>query len=115
MEGVRRFQARHGLEADGVIGRATYAALRVPLSWRVRQIVFALERLRWLPDFDDQRLLLVNIPMFQLWGWNSTLPGERPAVAMRAIVGRALSTETPVFGADLREVVFRPYWNVRRS
>lgn len=115
VDGVRRFQARHGLEADGVIGRATHEALLVPLSWRVRQIVLALERLRWLPDFDDRRLLLVNIPMFQLWGWNATLPGERPAVGMRAIVGRALSTETPVFVADLREVVFMPYWNVPSS
>jgi murein L,D-transpeptidase YcbB/YkuD len=115
VEGVRRFQARHGLEPDGIIGRATQQALRVPLAWRVRQLELALERLRWLPDFDTRRLVLVNIPMFHLWGWNAATPGTPPVVSMRAIVGRALDTETPVFVADMQQVVFRPYWNVPRS
>lgn len=112
---VQRFQARHGLDADGIIGKATQEAFRVPLAWRVRQIELALERLRWLPDFDDRRLALVNIPMFELWGWDATARGTHPAVHMRAIVGRALDTETPVFVADMEQVVFRPYWNVPRS
>jgi murein L,D-transpeptidase YcbB/YkuD len=112
---VQRFQARHGLEPDGIIGRATQAALQVPLTWRVRQIELALERLRWLPDLDERRVVLVNIPMFHLWGWDATTPGTPPVVAMRAIVGRALDTQTPVFVADMAQVVFRPYWNVPRS
>jgi L,D-transpeptidase YcbB len=32
---VKRFQIRHGLDPDGVIGKSTAAALQVPLSWRV--------------------------------------------------------------------------------
>ena len=48
-DAVKRFQARLGLEADGVIGRATLAALNVPPARRVRQIELAMERLRWLP------------------------------------------------------------------
>lgn len=112
---VQRFQARHGLEADGIIGKATQEAFRVPLAWRVRQIELALERLRWLPDLDHRRLVLVNIPMFHLWGWDATAPGSEPVVNMRSIVGRALDTETPVFVADMEQVVFRPYWNVPRS
>lgn len=112
---VQRFQARHGLEADGIIGKATQEAFRVPLAWRVRQIELALERLRWLPDFDHRRIVLVNIPMFHLWGWDATTRGTPPVVNMRAIVGRALDTETPVFVADMEQVVFRPYWNVPRS
>jgi murein L,D-transpeptidase YcbB/YkuD len=112
---VQRFQARHGLEPDGIIGRATQAALQVPLTARIRQIELALERLRWLPDLDERRVVLVNIPMFQLWGWDATTPGTPPVVAMRAIVGRALDTQTPVFVADMSQVIFRPYWNVPRS
>ncbi len=115
VEGVKRFQARHGLEPDGVIGRATQAALSVPLTWRVRQIELALERLRWLPDLRDTRVLALNIPMFRLWAWDETRPDGRPALGMAAIVGRALRTETPVFVEELRQVIFRPYWNVPRS
>jgi murein L,D-transpeptidase YcbB/YkuD len=115
VEGVKRFQIRHGLEPDGVLGKGTQAALRVPLAWRVRQIELALERLRWLPDFGDRRLLAMNIPMFRLWAWDSTPPNSTPSLAMDVIVGRALSTETPVFVEEMREVIFRPYWNVPRS
>jgi murein L,D-transpeptidase YcbB/YkuD len=112
--GVRRFQVRHGLEPDGVIGRATRAALAVPARVRVRQIELALERLRWLPDLGDERLVALNIPMFRLWAADG-LAGVPPALSMRAIVGRALRTETPVFTAEMQSVIFRPYWNVPRS
>lgn len=113
--GVRRFQARHGLEDDGVIGRATAAALRVPLAWRVRQIELALERLRWLPDLSGGRLVAVNIPMFRMWAWDSVPSDDPPALSMAVIVGRALNTRTPVFADRMEYVVFRPYWNVPSS
>jgi murein L,D-transpeptidase YcbB/YkuD len=115
VQGVKRFQLRHGLEPDGVVGRATRAALAVPLSWRIRQIEMALERLRWLPDLANERVIALNIPMFQLWAWDAIRPDGAPAFTTRAIVGRALRTETPVFVETLREVIFRPYWNVPRS
>jgi murein L,D-transpeptidase YcbB/YkuD len=74
VEGVRRFQVRHGLDGDGVIGRATLAAFNVPPAGRVRQIELAPERLRWLPDLGSQRLIALNIPMFRLWTWDDILP-----------------------------------------
>ncbi|HEY8551579.1 MAG TPA: L,D-transpeptidase family protein [Vicinamibacterales bacterium] len=114
VEAVARFQARHGLAADGVIGRSTSAALRVPLAWRTRQIELALERLRWLPDLTG-RVVALNIPMFRLWAWDQVSPYTGPALSMRAVVGRAMSTQTPVFVEEMRGVVFRPYWHVPRS
>jgi L,D-transpeptidase YcbB len=114
VDAVKRFQVRHGLTADGVIGKATQPALHVPLAWRARQIELALERLRWLPDLGDEPLIAVNIPMFHLWAWSST-PRGLPSLDMRAIVGRALSTQTPVMVEEMRYLVFRPYWNVPRS
>ncbi len=113
--GVKRFQARHGLAADGAIGRATRAALQVPLSWRVRQIELSMERLRWLPDLSSGRLIAVNIPMFRLWAWNHVPSDDPPVLSMNVIVGRALDTRTPVFTDTMTFVVFRPYWNVPSS
>ncbi len=115
VDAVRRFQIRHGLEPDGVIGKGTQAALSVPLEWRVRQIELSLERLRWVPDLGDGRLIVLNIPMFHLWAWDSPGSNPLPAFETDLIVGRALSTETPVFVEQMREIVFRPYWNVPPS
>ena len=115
VEAVKHFQTRHGLESDGILGRATIAALRMSLTWRVRQIELALERLRWLPDLGDERLIVMNIPMFRLWAWDVIPPDGAPLFGMDVIVGRALSTQTPVFSEEMLEVIFRPYWNVPRS
>ena len=115
VEGVKHFQVRHGLEPDGVLGRSTQAALRVPLATRVRQIELSLERLRWLPHPGDERFVAVNIPMFRLWAWDSIPPDGTPSFDMGVIVGRALDTQTPVFVDEMRAVIFRPYWNIPSS
>ena len=111
VEAVLRFQSRHGLQPDGTLGPATQAELAVPVSQRVRQIELSMERLRWLPRL-ERPFLAVNIPMFQLWGVDAQ---DSAAVAMNVIVGRALNTRTPVLMASMRQVIFRPYWNVPRS
>jgi murein L,D-transpeptidase YcbB/YkuD len=80
----------------------------------VRQIEIALERLRWLPDLRGQRFIELNIPMYRVRAWDPLLP-EKPALGMRAIVGRARHTPTPVLHGILDTVIFRPYWNVPRS
>jgi len=115
VDGVKRFQRRHGLAQDGIIGRSTHAALLIPAATRVRQIELALERLRWLPHLGEQRLVAINIPMFRLWAWDEIPPNGDPLFGMDVIVGRALRTQTPVFVEQLQEVIFRPYWNVPSS
>jgi murein L,D-transpeptidase YcbB/YkuD len=87
----------------------------VPLTWRVTQIEMALERLRWLPHPGDKRLIALNIPMFRLWVWDVLQPSGVPLFGMDVIVGRALDRKTPVFVEEMREVIFRPYWNVPSS
>ena len=115
VDAVRRFQTRHGLYPDGVIGPRTETALRVPLAWRARQIELALERLRWLPHLNQDRFLAVNIPMFRLWVWDSIPPNGAPSFGMDVIVGRGLNRQTPVFVDEMEYLIFRPYWNVPPS
>jgi len=112
---VERFQVRHGLEPDGVIGPATARALAVPAAARVRQIELALERYRWIPNVGEQRFVFVNVPAFELWAFDGIDPLEGPALSMRVVAGRAGRTPTPVVAAAMKTVVFGPYWNVPRS
>ena len=114
VEAVRRFQRRHGLEVDGIVGRATERALMTPLRVRVGQIESALETIARLAPLAAERVVVVNIPMFQLWAWDYRWSGGGPAVDSRVIVG-ATATPTPTFDAALQEVIFRPEWNVPGS
>jgi murein L,D-transpeptidase YcbB/YkuD len=114
-EGVRSFQDRHGLTADGVLGKGTLAALNVPLAQRMRQIDLTLERWRWLPPFKSPPII-VNIPQFQLFAFRTTEDRAADILQMAVIVGRTYAhTQTPVFEGDMRYVVLRPYWDVPSS
>ena len=112
---VKHFQDRHGLDADGVLGRQTLAALSVPPSARVRQIELSLERLRWLPDLPAGPVVAINLPSFRLWAFRTGNAGAQPALEMRVIVGKALRNQTPAFIGAMRHIEFNPYWNVPRS
>ena len=112
---LKRFQARHGLDANGVLDSATLAALRTPLTRRVRQIELTLERWRWLPPFETPPII-VNIPQFRLFAFRSTADRKADILQMDVIVGRSFrDMQTPVFAADMRYVIFRPYWDVPYS
>jgi L,D-transpeptidase YcbB len=115
VEGIKRFQARHGLTEDGVIGPRTWAHLRTPLRWRLRQIEMALERLRWLPEMPPGPLLVVNIPAFKLYAFDTPNAAGRPVLQMNVVVGKAARYRTPVFADRMRYVVFSPYWYPTRS
>jgi murein L,D-transpeptidase YcbB/YkuD len=109
VDAVKRFQARHILDADGVIGAGTIAALNVPLAQRVRQLELAMERGRWLPRITDRPTVFVNVPIFRLWA-SDPVRGEEP-LRMKVVVGKAMNHRTPIFVDKMEYVIFRPYWN----
>jgi len=115
VDAVQAFQQRHGLAADGVIGKTTLAQLRVTPAARVRQIELALERLRWTPLMQGPRMIVINIPEFVLRAYE--VQGGRIHVQqeMKVVVGKALDTRTPLFDEDMRFIEFSPYWNVPPS
>ncbi len=111
VKAVKRFQQRHALSVDGVIGPATMRQLRVPPAARVRQIELALERLRWLPPPDEDAFVIVNLPEYRLRAYYRG--SDIPALQLNAVVGSAsLRHETPVLRATMQYLVFRPYWDV---
>ncbi len=114
--GVSRFQERHGLAPDGVLGAATLAAMNVTPTRRARQIELALERIRWLPAFNTGPFVVVNVPSFQLYAFDTLPPDGAPALTMNVVVGRAeVGRETPLFERNMQYIVFRPYWVIPPS
>ncbi len=110
--GVKKFQRRHGIAPDGVIGKSTAIELSTRLNKRVEQIELAMERLRWLPQLETGPSIIVNIPAFQLWALNDINHLESTSTQMRVVVGKAMKNQTPVLMADMSFIDFAPYWNV---
>ena len=106
-DAVARFQARHSLKADGVLGPETLAALNLSVEERIRQIEINLERWRWLSRDLGRRYLAVNIADFSL----EMVEDGEAVFAMPVVVGTDYR-RTPVFSAQLRYLDFAPYWNV---
>jgi murein L,D-transpeptidase YcbB/YkuD len=113
VDGVERFQARHGLEASGKLGPQTIAELNRPMSDRVEQLRLSLERWRWLPHNFAAPPIFVNIPEFKLRAGDAA--SGKPDLVMPVVVGKAMRTETPVLEEDMKYMVFWPYWNVPPS
>ena len=107
VEAVRRFQKRHNLLQDGVIGKQTLAAMNVPVDFRIQQLIINMERYRWLKRMNDERLVAVNIAGFEAVAGK---PGKFD-ITMPVIVGKTYH-KTPVFNDTIKYVDFNPYWNV---
>jgi murein L,D-transpeptidase YcbB/YkuD len=74
------------------------------------QIRMNLERWRWMPRNLGDRYILVNVPAYQM----QVMEGEKPALAMRVIVGQP-KNPTPLFSDEMTNVVFSPTWNIPES
>jgi L,D-transpeptidase YcbB len=110
VQAVQRFQSRHGLEADGVVGGQTLAALNVPVQQRIEQILINMERWRWMPDDLGDRYILVNLAGFEL----DVVDDGSTVLDMRVVVGKTYR-RTPVFSGRMTYLDFNPYWIVTPS
>lgn len=107
---VRRFQARHGLQVNGVIDAATRAAMNVPVDTRITQLAVAMERWRWLPRDLGSEFVWVNVPQLAV----EVVESGETKLTVRAIVGHS-SRPTPSMASEIRQIVFNPSWYVPRS
>ena len=106
-DGVKKFQARHGLEVDGIVGEKTFAALNVPVDDRIKQIRVNMERWRWLPQDLGKRYVMVNTAAFKL----NINENEKTAQSIKAIVGK-IKSPTPVLSRKIKYLELNPYWNI---
>ena len=112
VDAVKNFQRRLGRDPDGRIGAQTLADLNVPLSRRVQQMQWTLERWRWLPETYQKAPIVVNIPEFRLRAYDENF---NVAVTMNVVVGQTYGHGTPVFSENMQYLIFRPYWDVPAS
>ncbi|PHM61295.1 L,D-transpeptidase [Xenorhabdus ishibashii] len=108
-EAVKRFQALHGLSADGVIGKSTKVWLNTTPQTRARVMALNIQRLRIIPG-NIPTSILVNIPNYSL---SYYLDGKE-VLSSKVVVGRP-SRKTPIMSSELNNVVINPPWNVPTS
>ena len=104
---VRRFQARHGLVVDGIMGGEGYAAMNVPIGVRLRQLETNLVRVRSMSGFLGDRYVMVNIPAASL----EAIDTGRVTTRHTAIVGK-VDRQTPILDSRIHELNFNPFWTV---
>ena len=105
--GVKHFQRRHGLDADGIVGKATLDALNVPVQARINQIRVNLERARWVLHKLPNEFVLTDIAGFNVsYFRDGSLIWES-----RAQVGKPYR-RTPVFRSQISYLEINPTWTI---
>ncbi len=106
-EALKLFQQRHALKDDGVLDKATLAALNVPVEARIDQIMANMERWRWLPDSLPAQRVQVNIAGAVM----TYFKDDKPALSMEAAPGKP-TDRTPMLMSQIRSIVLNPPWNI---
>lgn len=108
--GVRRFQVRHGLGPDGVVGRGTVVALNIPVSTRINQLEVNLKRLSEVAPNLPKRYVFVNIAGQEV----EAVENGQVVIRKRVIVGKE-DRQTPELTSKINFISLNPYWNVPLS
>jgi L,D-transpeptidase YcbB len=101
--------------ANGRLDAATVGALVHEYDTRADRLEMAVERWRWLPRTFTNEPLVVNLPEFRLHTYSRFEGDSADPLSMNVVIGRADSNATPVFAANMTQVVFSPVWHLPTS
>ncbi len=110
VDGLKRFQLRHGLTPTGTVGTQTLAALNVPVDKRVRQLTASYERLAATTVSFGQRYVVVNIPAAVA----EAVAGGKVEHRYVAVVGKP-DRPSPTVTTLITTVNLNPTWTVPLS
>jgi L,D-transpeptidase YcbB len=109
-EGVKRFQARHGLAPTGIVTPRTLATLNVSVQKRIKQLEASLERLGNMNFSFGQRYVVVNLPAT----FAEAVENDQVVRRYRVIVGKT-EKPSPTLTAEITSVNLNPTWTVPSS
>ncbi|WP_417816897.1 L,D-transpeptidase family protein [Tritonibacter scottomollicae] len=111
-DAVRRFQDEHGLAVDGVAGEGTLNEINRPVTDRIKSVLVAMERERWLTPDRGERHILVNQTDFTA----KIIDNGEITFETRSVIGSNRSDRrTPEFSDVMDHMVINPSWYVPRS
>ncbi|MGB3460375.1 L,D-transpeptidase family protein [Rhodanobacter lindaniclasticus] len=104
---LEQFQREQYLAADGHLGKATLAALNVPVAARIEQLRANLERARWLLHQLQGDFVVVDIAGYRVTYYKD----GKPVWRSRVQVGKPYRS-TPVFKSAITYLTLNPTWTV---
>lgn len=107
---VINFQKRHGLKADGIVGKNTRRYLNISANEKIALIRLNIERIKWLPKNLGKNFFIVNIPEYNLKLYKE----NELSLNMPIVVGKK-EFPTAVFSNKISAVVLNPYWRIPQS
>jgi murein L,D-transpeptidase YcbB/YkuD len=107
---VKAYQQTHGEKPTGIVTPALVKSMNIPAMARMQQLLVNMQRTRWMPANHENKVILVNIPEFELY----VDSGKSTLFSMDVVVG-AEGHNTTMFSGKLSQIVFSPYWNVPPS
>jgi L,D-transpeptidase YcbB len=110
VEAVKRFQLRHGLDANGSVGPQTLKAMNVPVTARIKQLEASIERLLGMDFVFAERYVVVNIPA----AFVEAVSHDKVERRYRVIVGK-VDKPSPTLTAHITAVNLNPTWTVPLS
>jgi len=110
--GILKFKKRFDFKPDSSITPKHIVAMNVSISERIKTIMVNMERCRWISNDISKapEFIVINIPSYQL----TYFKNGKPALISKVVVGKTMN-KTAVFSADMKYIVFSPYWNVPKS
>ena len=112
LQAVQRFQMAHGLTTDGVAGSSTMAEINTSVAERLKSIIVALERERWMNKPKGRRHIMVNLTDFHARIFDNGVV----TFETRAVIGKNDSDRrSPEFSDEMDHMVINPTWHVPRS
>ena len=110
---VQLFQIDHGLTPDGVAGAGTIAEVNRDPQDRLKSVLVAMERLRWMNGLPlGKRHIWVNLPDFTA----KVVDDGKVTFESVTVVGmNQPDRRSPEFSDQMEFMVINPSWNVPRS